>query len=379
MSINIKLENITKTFKLTPEIPHFIKRKNDKIFEDTPKKEKNIVYALRNINLNIPAGKTLSIIGPSGCGKTTLLKIIAGLEKPDEGYIYFNDANVTELSPSERKIGMVFQNYALYPHYKAKGNLAFPFWIKKTPEKEIEEKIKETAQVLGVGFEYLLDKKPKELSGGEQQRVAIGRCIVRNPSVMLFDEPLSNLDARLRVITRVQIKKLLVRFNVTSIYVTHDQTEAISIGDLLAVMHEGEILQVGTYDEIINNPKNVFVASFLGKPPMNLIDVKIINSEIYIGPYVIPFPKNIEDGDYIIGFHAKDVIIDPNGIFQGEIFFIDGTPSDPFRILHVQTVGDLNIKIEVKSNIGLKNGEKISFSLPEKLFVFNKNSGERII
>lgn len=379
MSVNIKLENITKTFKLTSEISHFIKRKSDKIFEDAPKKERNIVYALRNINLNIPAGKTLSIIGPSGCGKTTLLKIVAGLEKPDEGYIYFNNNNVTELSPSERKIGMVFQNYALYPHYKAKGNLAFPFWIRKTPEREIEEKIKETAQILGVGFEYLLDKKPRELSGGEKQRVAIGRCIIRNPSVMLFDEPLSNLDARLRVITRAQIKKLLLRFEVTSIYVTHDQIEAISIGDLLAIMHNGEILQVGTYDEIINNPKNVFVASFLGKPPMNLIEVKIINSNIYIGPYVIPFSKNIENGEYILGFHAKDVILDQNGTFHGEIFFIDGTPSDTFRILHVQTPENLNVKIETRSNIGFKNGDIIGFSLPERLFVFDKISGERII
>ncbi|MCM8820009.1 MAG: hypothetical protein NC925_04345 [Candidatus Omnitrophica bacterium] len=196
---------------------------------------------------------------------------------------------------------------------------------------------------------------------------------------MLFDEPLSNLDAKLRVITRVQIKKLLIRFNVTSVYVTHDQTEAISIGDIIGIMHEGKILQVGTYKEIINNPKNVFIASFVGRPPMNLIEAKIIDSKIYIGNHIIPIKEYIENGDYIIGFHAKDIKLDPKGDFKGEIFFIDGTPSDPFRILHVQTQENLNIKIESKANIGFKTGDMVSFYLPEKLFIFKKNSGERVI
>jgi len=184
------------------------------------------------------------------------------------------------------------------------------------------EKIKETADILGVDFQYLLNKKPKQLSGGEKQRVAIGRCIIRNPSVMLFDEPLSNLDARLRAITRVQIKKLLLRFQVTSVYVTHDQIEATSMGDIIAVMNEGKILQVGTYDKLIEDPKNSFVASFVGKPPMNLIEAKIINSHIIIGSKNIPIRYTIRDGEYLIGFHARDIKITSEGIFRGEIFFI---------------------------------------------------------
>ncbi|MEN3011476.1 MAG: ABC transporter ATP-binding protein [Dictyoglomus thermophilum] len=357
MSIEIRLENITKTFKAKNET----------------------IYALKNINLNIPAGKTISILGPSGCGKTTLLKVIAGLEKPDEGKIFFNSEDVSELSPYERRIGMVFQNYALYPHYKARGNLAFPFWIKKVPEKEIDEKIRETAKILGVGFEYLLDKKPKELSGGEQQRVAIGRCIIRNPSVMLFDEPLSNLDAKLRVITRAQLKKLLVTFNVTSVYVTHDQTEAISIGDLIGIMNNGEIIQVGTYEEIVNNPKNSFVASFFGKPSMNLIEVKVLNSQVIWRDKTILLDKKVEDGEYLLGFHGKDVEINPNGEIKGEIYFIDGTPADILKVLHVQLEDNSSIKIEIKSGEIYRCGEKIAFSLPKKIYLFKKSSGERII
>ncbi|MGC9002143.1 MAG: ABC transporter ATP-binding protein [Dictyoglomus sp.] len=357
MSIEVRLENITKTFKTKNEI----------------------LYALKNINFKIPPGKTISILGPSGCGKTTLLKIIAGLERPDEGKIFFNNEDVTELSPYERKIGMVFQNYALYPHYKARGNLAFPFWIKKTPEKEIDEKIKETAKILGVGFEYLLDKKPKELSGGEQQRVAIGRCIIRNPSIMLFDEPLSNLDAKLRVITRAQLKRLLVMFNTTSVYVTHDQTEAISIGDLIGIMNNGEIIQIGTCDEIANNPQNAFVASFFGKTSMNLIEVKVINSQIIWRNKGIPLEKPIEDGEYLLGFHGRDVLINPDGDIKGKIYFIDGTPADPSKILHIQLEDNTSIKIEIKSGEIYRCGENISFSLPKRIYLFKKSTGERVV
>jgi ABC-type sugar transport system ATPase subunit len=362
MGIKITLENINKTYK-----------------EESLLKEKKFINALENINLEIPEGKTLAVIGPTGCGKTTLLKVIAGLINPDSGNIYFNQQKVNDLSPAERKIGMVFQNYALYPHYEARGNLAFPFWIKKTPEREIDEKIKETAEILGVDFQYLLNKKPKQLSGGEQQRVAIGRCIIRNPSVMLFDEPLSNLDARLRTITRVQIKKLLLRFQVTSVYVTHDQIEAISMGDLIAVMNEGKILQVGTYDELIEDPKNSFVASFVGKPPMNLIEAKIVNSHIIIGSKNILLKYDIRDGEYLIGFHAKDIKITSEGTFKGEIFFIDGTPSDTSRILNVETEEKKIIKILIKENMRFHVGEKISFSLPERIYVFDKISGKRVI
>jgi len=376
--MSIRLENITKTFSITHELSNLIRqRKDSEIVEDLPQKEGNKIYVLKDINLYIPEGKTLSIIGPSGCGKTTLLKVIAGLEKPDSGDVYFNEEKVTNLSPSERKIGMVFQDYALYPHYAAKGNLSFPFWIKKTPQEEIDEKIKETAEILGVGFEYLLPKKPKELSGGEKQRVAVGRCIIRNPSVMLFDEPLSNLDTRLRVQTRVQIKKLLLRFQVTSVYVTHDQNEAIAIGDIIGVMHGGRILQVGTYEELTENPTHSFVASFVGNPPMNLIEGKISGSIFYSEGRLFHLPFSFQEGEYILGFHAKDIKINPHGAILGEVFFIDSLPSDKRQVLHVD-LGKTVIKIETENKLDVRVGDKISFDLPEKIYLFKKDSGERI-
>ncbi|MCD6518802.1 MAG: ABC transporter ATP-binding protein, partial [Anaerolineae bacterium] len=229
------------------------------------------IRALDGLNLTIRDGETMAIVGPSGCGKSTLLRIVAGLEEPDEGYVYFDGQVVNDVSPKDRRIGMVFQNYALYPNMKGEGNLAFFFKVRRRPSEEMQERIRITSQIMGIGFDKLLERKPGKLSGGEQQRVAIGRCIVRDPSIFLFDEPLSNLDAKLRASTRVEIKRLLHRFNITSIYVTHDQTEAITLGDRIAVMRAGKIEQVGTFQEIMENPVNAFVAGFLGLPPMNLL------------------------------------------------------------------------------------------------------------
>ena len=229
------------------------------------------VPALAGVTLEIADGETLSILGPSGCGKTTLLRVIAGLEAPTSGVVSFDQRPVTDLGPAERQIGMVFQNYALYPHLDSYDNLGFSFRLRGR-SAEIDERVQFVANTLGVRFEHLLGRKPGQLSGGEQQRVAVGRCIVRDPSVFLFDEPLSNLDLQLRAQTRVEIKRLLRKFGVTAVYVTHDQLEAMALGDRIAIMRAGRIEQVGTAEAIMLAPINRFVAGFFGRPPMNLLD-----------------------------------------------------------------------------------------------------------
>jgi ABC-type sugar transport system ATPase subunit len=228
------------------------------------------ICALDHVDLIVPDGETLSVVGPSGCGKSTLLRIVAGLDPEFEGRVLYDGQDMRDVPPRDRFIGMVFQNYALYPHFRGQGNLSFFFRLHKRTDEETQERIRATSEIMGIGFEELLKRKPGTLSGGQQQRVAIGRAIVRNPVLFLFDEPLSNLDAKLRVQTRIEIKRLLRRFQITAIYVTHDQVEAITLGDKVAVMREGRIEQVGTYRGLMDYPASAFVAGFLGQPPMNL-------------------------------------------------------------------------------------------------------------
>ena len=228
------------------------------------------IYALDQVNLTIPHGETMVIVGPSGCGKSTLLRAVAGLEREYQGQILYDDRPMEEVPPGERHIGMVFQNYALYPHFEGHGNLSFFFRLRKTTDAETEERIRITSEIMGFGFRQLLARKPGTLSGGQQQRLAIGRAIVRDPQLFLMDEPLSNLDAKLRTQTRVEIKRLLQRFGITALYVTHDQVEAMALSDQVAVMRAGRIEQVGRFQAIMQRPNNLFVAGFLGSPPMNL-------------------------------------------------------------------------------------------------------------
>ncbi|MCY4082374.1 MAG: ABC transporter ATP-binding protein [Caldilineaceae bacterium] len=229
------------------------------------------VLALDQVDLTVPDGLTMAVVGPSGCGKSTLLRVISGLEADYSGELFYDDQNMMDVPPRDRYIGMVFQNYALYPHFEGHGNLSFFFRMRKAPDEEVEERIRITSEIMGIGFNSLLQRKPGTLSGGQQQRVAIARAIVRRPRVFLFDEPLSNLDAKLRSQTRVEIKRLLRRFSITALYVTHDQTEAMALGDLVAVMRAGRIEQVGRFEEVRRQPANTYVASFLGIPPMSLL------------------------------------------------------------------------------------------------------------
>ena len=236
-------------------------------------------FSIRNLRLRIPDGQTLVILGPSGCGKTTLLKLIAGLIHPDSGDVRYDDVDVKETAPGERRIGMVFQNYALYPHLTSRTNVMSYFMFRrKTPELDAQARAKyqQTSELMGVELAHLLDRKPHTLSGGEKQRVAVGRCITRDPALFLLDEPFSSLDQALREKYRVSLKILLKQFDITTVYVTHDHYEAMILADLVAIMDRGRIEQVGTYQEIYDRPRNAFVAGFLnrhiGTPPISFID-----------------------------------------------------------------------------------------------------------
>lgn len=286
--VNIKLKNISKRY--------------DNGFD-----------AVKNISFDIKKGNFLVLLGPSGCGKSTLLRMVAGLEEITDGQLLFDDKIVNELAPKDRKIGMVFQNYALYPHLTVFDNIAFPLKVIKTPKQEINSEVKKVAEMLNLVEK--LDLKPKQLSGGQKQRVALGRALIRKPDIFLFDEPLSNLDAQLRVQMRNEIIKIHRENNTTSIYVTHDQTEAMTMADEIVLLKDGEIQQIGTPDEIYNYPNNIFVAEFIGTPGINILQkdefIKFIKQEYIIDnklencKYVAIRPENIlikivDDSELII-------------------------------------------------------------------------------
>src|SRR5690625_4052916 len=233
------------------------------------------VEVIKNFSIAIEAGEFVVIVGPSGCGKSTLLRMVAGLETVTSGQVYIADKQVNNLEPAERDIAMVFQNYALYPHMKVFDNMAYGLKIKKFPKDEIKERVKNAAQILELS--HLLDRRPRELSGGQRQRVAMGRSIVREPKVFLFDEPLSNLDAKLRVQMRLEIQRLHQRLNTTSLYVTHDQVEAMTLAQRMVVMNQGVAEQIGTPSEVFDKPATTFVANFIGSPPMNLLPCNVSN------------------------------------------------------------------------------------------------------
>ena len=352
------------------------------------------VVALDAVDLTVPDGKTVSIVGPSGCGKSTLLRVVAGLHDPDEGTVYFDGQDMTEVKPKDRGIGMVFQSYALYPHMKGEGNLGFFFKVRHRPDEEMQERIRITSEIMGIGFEQLLSRKPGNLSGGQQQRVAIGRCIVRDPSIFLFDEPLSNLDAKLRSSTRVEIRRLLQRFAITAIYVTHDQVEAITLADTIAVMKHGKIEQMGTYDEITKAPKTAFVASFLGMPPMNLMrDWTVIPEgelQSAYGTISIPgvYRDKLQPGQKVIlGFHADDASIVAMGDapdwagpkLEAEVLNTEPNFARHHQIVNVQTA-DLIFGVEAPLDLRANTGWDVEVLIPEETaYLFDQESDQRIL
>jgi multiple sugar transport system ATP-binding protein len=266
------------------------------------------VVAVNRINLEIPDKEFVVFVGPSGCGKTTTLRMIAGLEEATEGTIMIGDRVVNDVPPKDRNIAMVFQNYALYPHMNVYKNMAFGLKLRRTPKPEIDRRVREAARILGI--EDLLDRKPRQLSGGQRQRVAVGRAIVRQPEVFLFDEPLSNLDAKLRVQMRSELIKLHYQLEATMIYVTHDQVEAMTMGDRIVIMNNGEIQQVGAPMEVYDHPVNLFVAGFIGSPSMNFFPGRLIvqNSDLYVdlGKFSVKLPKSHQD---LYGGHVNRKVV----------------------------------------------------------------------
>jgi multiple sugar transport system ATP-binding protein len=250
--------------------------KGEVYLEHISKKFGNVV-AVDDVTLKVHEGEFFVLVGPSGCGKTTTLRIIAGLEKPDKGRVYIDGKDVTELPPKDRDCAMVFQDYALYPHMTVFDNIAFPLKLRKRPREEIVKEVRRVAELLHI--DHLLKRYPHQLSGGEKQRVALARALVRQPRVFLMDEPLSNLDAKIRLYLRAELKALQRKLGVTTIYVTHDQAEALSLGDRVAVMNKGKLLQIDTPNKLFNDPRDVFVASFIGSPPTNLIKAKLIKQD----------------------------------------------------------------------------------------------------
>ncbi len=274
------------------------------------------VQAVFNVSLAIEPREFIVLVGPSGCGKTTILRMIAGLEDISSGKVQIGQRIVNDIPPKDRDIAMVFQNYALYPHMTVFQNMAFALKLRKYPKEEITSRVNEAAEILGI--KHLLERKPKELSGGQRQRVAVGRAIVRKPLVFLFDEPLSNLDAKLRVQMRTEIKKLHLRLQATIVYVTHDQTEAMTMGDRIVVLKDGLIQQVADPISLYDHPINKFVASFIGSPPMNFLDGHVIrmNNKLYFqnGPFKVGIPEKIssklspyESKEIVMGIRAEDI------------------------------------------------------------------------
>lgn len=290
------------------------------------------VWAIRDINLQIESKELVVLVGPSGCGKSTTLRIIAGLEEATEGDVYIGDRLVNDVPPKDRNIAMVFQNYALYPHMNVYDNMAFGLKLRKYPRAEIESRVREAAAILGI--KDLLRRKPHELSGGQRQRVAVGGAIVRKPLVFLFDEPLSNLDAKMRVQMRTEIKKLHIRLQTTMIYVTHDQTEAMTIGDRIAVMKDGYIQQIADPMELYSSPSNRFVAGFIGSPPMNFISGFITKKESRFYFNEGSFQVKVIDpvAGRIAPYLGKEVIfgIRPEDIYD-KLFLAEAPPENTIK------------------------------------------------
>ena len=266
--------------------------------------------ALDDVNLRIEDGQFAVLVGPSGCGKTTLLRIIAGLEKATSGIVRIGDQDVTRLPPGDRDVAMVFQNYALYPHMTVAENLRFGLEVRKMSRKEIDRRTLEAAEILGIS-EYL-GRKPRQLSGGQRQRVAMGRAIVRRPLAFLMDEPLSNLDAQLRVSMRAELARLRTQMPTTTVYVTHDQVEAMTLGDQVTVLRDGVIQQSGSPEELFEQPANVFVATFIGSPSMNMVEGSVTGDQVHAGELSIPLPRAIAAGmegrDVIMGIRPSDLL-----------------------------------------------------------------------
>lgn len=352
-----------------------------KIFQGRSDKNQEVV-AVNKFNYEIPDGKLIGLLGPSGCGKSTTLYMICGLQKPTGGQIFFGDDDVTELTPENRGVGLVFQNYALYPHMTVKQNILFPLenfkGEDKLPKSERLKRAYDVAKL--VQIDELMDRKPNELSGGQQQRVAIARALVKMPRVLLLDEPLSNLDARLRLQTREEIKRIQRETGITTIFVTHDQEEAMSISDQIVVMKLGVVQQIGAPQDVYDNPTNLFVAKFLGTPPINVFRGKVENETLYIGEDAVLSAKGIDDREVYVGIRPEGFIYDAEGPLHCKLSNVEVMGRDVSIVSHnsaaetpiIRSIIDADNKVD-------RSQEIVSFKLkPHKTFIFDKTTEERL-
>ncbi len=353
--MEVKLVNLTKIFS----------------------KKEGDVCAVDHINITIPSGKLVGLLGPSGCGKSTTLYMIAGLHRPSEGQIFFGEDEVSKYPPEKREIGLVFQNYALYPHLTVRGNIMFPLENKKMPKQEALKKAQHYAELVGIG--NLMDRKPGQLSGGQQQRVAIARALVKEPQVLLLDEPLSNLDARLRLQTREEIKRIQKNTGVTTIFVTHDQEEAMSISDEIVVMNYGVVHQIGKPQDVYNEPIDMFVAKFLGTPPINILPAKYVDGKIKL--FNDEFKENItvdlEEGQELnVGIRPEFFRVEENGKYLIHVEMVEYIGRDKSILFHFKGQ-ETTCKAIVPSTLDISpdTDVKINFA---RFFLFDKD-GKRLM
>ena len=384
---SITLKNVTKIYRSTEKERGGLFR-NKKVSE-----KKRDVIAVKDFSMEIEDKEFVVLLGPSGCGKSTTLRMIAGLEEIDGGELYIDDVLVNDMESKDRDVAMVFQNYALYPHMSVFDNMAFAIRKRISDKKEVERKVREAAEILGI-TEYL-NRKPRELSGGQRQRVAIGRAIVRNPKVMLMDEPLSNLDAKLRNQMRSELLKLRKRIDATFVYVTHDQTEAMTLGDRVVVMKDGEVMQIGKPDEIYSNPASVFVATFIGNPQMNIFpisayrkgegySINLFGKELALGmEYSSVLSKRKESFIPLkLGIRPEYITLDKeNGLFSGEVSIAEHTGNSV--IVHMNVNGNEVVALEEERNrreVDYAPDSIISFSFSlSDVYLFDAESGRNIL
>jgi len=341
-----------------------------KVFTDKTGKE---TRAVDDLTITIPSGKLIGLLGPSGCGKSTTLFMIAGLHKPSGGKIFFGDDDVTRLAPEKRGIGLVFQNYALYPHMTVRQNILFPLENLNIDRAEATKLVVDMAKL--VGIEDQLDKKPAQLSGGQQQRVAIARALVKKPRVLLLDEPLSNLDARLRLQTREEIKRIQRETGITTIFVTHDQEEAMSISDQMVILDYGVQQQMDKPQNMYNKPDNLFVAKFLGNPPINIIEGKVKDGKVFMGDNIEVGTRDAKNGDYTLGIRPEDFRFDPNG-FDVDTQDIEHIGRDTMIRF---TVGDVILRALIDSD-SVHGQKTIKLSVKKnKIHVFDKETGHVVL
>ena len=358
-------------------LEHLTKR-----FPSRNKKDKSEVVAVNDMSFEIPDGKLVGLLGPSGCGKSTVLNLICGLETPTEGKIFFGDDEVTRLPPERRGVGLVFQNYALYPHLTVRQNILFPLQNlrgeAKLSREVMEEKVLEAAKL--VQIDQLLERKPSEMSGGQQQRVAIARALVKMPRVLLLDEPLSNLDARLRLQTREEIRRIQRETGVTTVFVTHDQEEAMSISDVIVVMKDGLLQQTGEPQEVYNDPANLFVARFLGTPPINVFDGAVRCGRLYLGEDAIMEVAGVADRPVTVGIRPEGFRVRDDGPMVCALQAVEVMGRDTTIVSTHPAMQGVSIRSVISAEYAEGvSGETVRFYLkPAKVHLFDPVSGERV-